>query len=58
MNYQTHLKTFTTDAFTENGSATTFTLSEIPANSSQIMVFIDGILQNRLQTIQSIHQLE
>ena len=39
------LKTFTTDAFTGNGSATTVTLSEIPANSSQIMVFIDGILQ-------------
>jgi len=39
------LKTFTMDAFTGNGSATTITLSEIPANSSQIMVFIDGILQ-------------
>ena len=39
------LKTFTTDAFTGNGSATTVTLSEIPANASQIMVFVDGILQ-------------
>ena len=45
MNYLKALKTFTTDAFTGNGSATTVTLSEIPANSSQIMVFIDGILQ-------------
>ena len=39
------LKTFTTDTFTGNGSATTFTLSEVPANSTQIMVFVDGILQ-------------
>ena len=39
------LKTFTMDTFTGNGSATTVTLSEIPANSTQIMVFIDGILQ-------------
>ena len=41
----TTLKTFTTDTFTGNGSATTFTLSEVPANSTQIMVFVDGILQ-------------
>ena len=39
------LKTFTTDTFTGNGSATTFTLTEVPANSTQIMVFVDGILQ-------------
>ena len=41
----TTLKTFTTDTFTGNGSATTFTLTEVPANSTQIMVFVDGILQ-------------
>ena len=41
----TSLKTFTTDNFTGNGSATTFTLSEVPTNSTQIMVFVDGILQ-------------
>ena len=41
----TNLKTFTTDTFTGNGSATAFTLSEVPANSTQIMVFVDGILQ-------------
>ena len=39
------LKTFTTDTFTGNGSTTTFTLTEVPANSTQIMVFVDGILQ-------------
>ena len=39
------LKTFTTDTFTGNGSATTFTLTEVPSNSTQIMVFVDGILQ-------------
>ena len=42
---ETTLKTFTTDTFTGNGSATTFTLTEVPANSTQIMVFVDGILQ-------------
>ena len=41
----TTLKTFTTDAFTGNGSTTAFTLTEIPPNSTQIMVFVDGILQ-------------
>ena len=39
------LKTFTTDTFTGNGSTTAFTLTEIPANATQIMVFVDGILQ-------------
>ena len=39
------LKTFTTDTFTGDGSDTTFTLSEVPANATQIMVFVDGILQ-------------
>ena len=32
-------------AFTGNGSTTAFTLTEIPANATQIMVFVDGILQ-------------
>jgi hypothetical protein len=41
----TTLKTFTTDTFTGDGSDTTFTLTEVPANSTQIMVFVDGILQ-------------
>ena len=41
----TTLKTFTTDTFAGNGSATAFTLTEVPANSTQIMVFVDGILQ-------------
>ena len=41
----TTLKTFTTDTFTGNGSSTAFTLTEVPANSTQIMVFVDGILQ-------------
>ena len=39
------LKTFTTDTFTGTGSTATFTLSEEPANSNGIMVFVDGILQ-------------
>jgi hypothetical protein len=40
-----NLQTFTTDTFTGDGSDTTFTLSETPANSNSIMVFVDGILQ-------------
>ncbi len=39
------LKTFTTDTFTGDGSDADFTLTEVPANSTQIMVFVDGILQ-------------
>ena len=39
------LKTFTTDTFTGTGSTPAFTLSEEPANSNGIMVFVDGILQ-------------
>ena len=39
------LKTFTTDTFTGNGSTAAYTLSEEPANSNGIMVFVDGILQ-------------
>lgn len=39
------LKTFTTDTFTGDNSDTAFTLSESPANSNGIMVFVDGILQ-------------
>ena len=41
----TNLQTFTTDTFTGDGSDTTFTLSETPANANSIMVFVDGILQ-------------
>ena len=40
-----NLKTFTTDAFTANGSTAAFTLSETPAAASSVMVFADGILQ-------------
>ena len=40
-----NLQTFTTDTFTGDGSATAYTLSETPANSNSIMVFVDGILQ-------------
>ena len=39
-----NLKTLTTDEFSGNGSATQFTLSEVPSNVSNIMVFVDGIL--------------
>ena len=38
------LKSFTTDTFTGNGSATQFTMTEAPASGSE-MVFVDGILQ-------------
>ena len=38
------LKSFTTDVFTGNGSATQFTMSEAPTGGSE-MVFVDGILQ-------------
>jgi hypothetical protein len=40
-----NLKTFTTDAFTANGSTAAFTLSETPAVANSVMVFADGILQ-------------
>ena len=40
-----NLQTFTTDTFTGDGSDTTFTLSDTPANADSIMVFVDGILQ-------------
>ena len=39
------LKSLTTDAFTGTGSTNAFTLSETPANTNGIMVFVDGILQ-------------
>ena len=39
------MKTFPTDTFTGNGSATAYTLSETPTNTSSVMVFVDGILQ-------------
>ena len=41
----TNLKSFTTDAFTGDGSTTAFTLSETPAVANSVMVFVDGILQ-------------
>ena len=40
-----NLKSFTTDVFTGNGSATAFTLSETPPNANSVLVFVDGILQ-------------
>ena len=39
------MKTFPTDTFTGNGSATAYTLSETPTSASSVMVFVDGILQ-------------
>ena len=39
------LKSLTTDTFTGNGSTAAYTLSEEPANTNGIMVFVDGILQ-------------
>ena len=39
------LKSLTTDTFIGNGSTAAYTLSEEPANSNGIMVFVDGILQ-------------
>lgn len=41
----TNLKSFTTDAFTGDGSTVAFTLSETPAVANSVMVFVDGILQ-------------
>lgn len=40
-----NLKSFTTDAFTGDGSTTAFTLTETPTYANSVMVFIDGILQ-------------
>ena len=40
-----NLKSFTTDAFTANGSTAAFTLSETPAVANSVMVFVDGVLQ-------------
>jgi len=40
-----NLKSFTTDLFTGNGSATAYTLSENPPNANSVLVFVDGILQ-------------
>ena len=41
----TNLKSFTTDAFTGDGSTTAFTLTETPPVANSVMVFVDGILQ-------------
>lgn len=40
-----NLKSFTTDAFTGDGSTTAFTLTETPTVANSVMVFVDGILQ-------------
>ncbi len=40
-----NLKTFTTDAFTGDGSTVAFTLTETPTVANSVMVFVDGILQ-------------
>ena len=40
-----NLKTFTTDAFTGDGSTTTFTLSETPPNVNTLLVVVDGVVQ-------------
>ena len=42
---EANMKTFPTDTFTGNGSATAYTLSETPTSASSVMVFVDGILQ-------------
>ena len=51
-----NLKTFTTDAFTGDASTVAFTLSETPAVSSSVMVFVDGILQKVSQTMEYLVQ--
>ena len=40
-----NLKSFTTDAFTGDGSTVAFTLTETPTVANSVMVFVDGILQ-------------
>jgi hypothetical protein len=40
-----NLKSFTTDAFTGDGSTVAFTLTETPTVTNSVMVFVDGILQ-------------
>ena len=40
-----NLKSFTTDAFTGDGSTAAFTLTETPTVANSVMVFVDGILQ-------------
>jgi hypothetical protein len=38
-------KSFTTDAFTGDGSTTAFTMSEVPPHANSILVVVDGIVQ-------------
>lgn len=40
-----NIKIFTTDNLVANGSVTTFTLSETPADANTLMVSIDGVVQ-------------
>ena len=40
-----NMKTFTTDAFSGDGSTTDFTLTETPANVNTLLVMVDGIVQ-------------
>jgi hypothetical protein len=40
-----NIRLFTTDNLVANGSITTFTLSEIPADANTVMVSIDGVVQ-------------
>jgi len=40
-----NIRIFTTDNLVANGSVTTFTLSEIPADANTVMVSVDGVVQ-------------
>ena len=40
-----NIRIFTTDNLVANGSVTTFTLSEIPADANTLMVSVDGVVQ-------------
>ncbi len=43
---------FTTDAFTGDGSATTFTLSKAPFSEDGLIVVINNVIQRPQQTLQ------
>jgi hypothetical protein len=40
-----NIRIFTTDNLTANGTLTTFTLSEVPADANTLMVSVDGVVQ-------------
>ena len=40
-----NIRIFTTDNLVANGSVTTFTLSEVPADANTLMVSVDGVVQ-------------